>query len=91
VESVRDEREAARQSLADAEFVRDQAALAELQARLQELQAQEYSERWHREYAEVEAGCHAVATKLREVYSALVSELIDLFTRQKVATRRLAA
>ena len=82
----------ARQALADAEFVRDrlQAALAALQARLQELQAQEYSERWHREYAEVEAECHAVATKLREVYSTMVSQLIDLFTRQKACDAKVS-
>jgi hypothetical protein len=81
----------ARQALADAEFVRDrlQAALAALQARLQELQAQEYSERWHREYAEVEADCHAVAMKLREVYPTAVSELIDLFTRQKACDAKV--
>ncbi len=82
----------ARQSLADAEFVRDrlQAALAALQARLRELRAQEYSEQWHREYAEVEADCHAVATELREVYPALVAELIDLFTRQKVCDAKVS-
>jgi hypothetical protein len=51
------------QSLADAEFARDrlQAALAALQRRLQELQEQEYSVRWHGQYAQVEAECHALA------------------------------
>jgi hypothetical protein len=45
----------ARQSRADAEFLRDrlQAALPAPQLRLQELQAQEYSVQWHDEYAQI--------------------------------------
>src|ERR1700691_4258314 len=75
----------ARQSRADAEFVRDrlQAALAAVQERLQELQEQEYSGQWHGEYAQVEAECHALASELREVYQAVQSKLVDVLTRKQ--------
>jgi hypothetical protein len=75
----------ARQSLADAEFGRDrlQAALAALQQRLQELREQEYSARWHGEYGQVEAECHALAAELREIYPAVQSKLVDLLSRIK--------
>jgi hypothetical protein len=75
----------ARQSRADAEFVRDGllAALPALQLRLQELQAREYSVQWHHEYAQTEAECHVLATELREVYRSMQSKLVDVLTRSK--------
>jgi hypothetical protein len=82
----------ARQSLADAEFARDrlQAALAVLHARLQELQAQEHSEQWNSECAQVEAECHALAAEMREVYPASVRKLIDLLIRKKACDAKIS-
>jgi hypothetical protein len=73
----------ARQSRADAEFVRDrlQAALAALQERLQQVQAAEYAAQWEADYGQVAARRDELATELREVYAAVVAKLVDLFRR----------
>jgi hypothetical protein len=75
----------ARQSRADAEFLRDRlrAALPALQLRLQELQAQEYSVQWHDDYTQIEAERDALATELREIYRSVQSKLVDVLTRKK--------
>jgi hypothetical protein len=77
--------EKARQSLADAQFARDRlrAASAALQRRLQELQAKEYSVRWHGEYEQIEAKCCALAEEVREIYPAVQSKIVDLLSRVK--------
>jgi hypothetical protein len=81
----------ARQSLADAEFARDrlQAALAALQERLREQQAQEFSAQWHGEYAQVEAESHALAAELSEVYRAAQSKLVDVLTRKQACDAKV--
>jgi hypothetical protein len=81
----------ARQSLADAEFVRDrlQAALAALQERRQELLAQEYLKQWHREYAQVEAESHSLAAELSEVYLVAQSQLVDVLTRKQACDAKV--
>jgi hypothetical protein len=81
----------ARQSLADAEFVRDrlQAALAALQGRLQEQRAREFSAQWHGDYAQVEAESHALAAELHEVYRAAQSELVDVLTRKQACDAKV--
>lgn len=73
----------ARQSRADAEFVRDrlQAALTALQRRLEELQAAEYASQWEADYEQVAARRGELAAELREVYAAVVAKLVDLFRR----------
>jgi len=81
----------ARQSLADAEFACDrlQAALAALQERLQEQQAQEFSAQWHSDYAQVEAESHALAAELSEVYRAAQSQLVDVLTRKQACDAKV--
>ena len=73
----------ARQSRADAEFVRDrlQAALPALQLRLQELQAQEYPAQWHADYEGLKVERDALAAELREVYPPYATKIADLFAR----------
>jgi hypothetical protein len=66
-----------------------QAALAALQGRLQEQQAQEFSAQWHSEYAQVEAESHAVAAELSEVYRAAQSKLVDVLTRKQACDAKV--
>ena len=82
----------ARQSRADAEFVRDrlQAALAALQMRLQELQAQEFLAQWRADYEGLKVERDALAAQLREVYPPYATKIAELFARIAVNDEALS-
>ena len=74
---------AAREAMAAAEFARDRlkTLLPRLQARYQEVQAQEYLAQWRADYEALKITRDALAAELREVYPVFEAKINDLFTR----------
>jgi len=73
----------ARAAMEDAAFTRDRlkTLLPRLQARYQELQAQEYLTQWRSDYEKLEVRRDELAEELRTIYPELETKITDLFTR----------
>jgi hypothetical protein len=81
----------ARASMEDAALVaqRMRIALPRLQARLDEITAQEYAATWSDDYAAVEAVRDTLAAELK-TYAAIVATITDLLTRIEACDREAA-
>jgi hypothetical protein len=75
-----------------AEFARDRLrrVLPRLEARLEQVETQEYRARWRARYEEVEERRDALAAELRELYPKLASTIAELFVRVDVADREIS-
>jgi predicted transcriptional regulator len=73
----------ARAAMEDAAFTRDRlkTLLPRLQARYQEVQAQEYLAEWRGDYEKLEVRRDELAEELRTIYPELETKITDLFTR----------
>jgi hypothetical protein len=73
----------ARAAMEEAAFTRDRlkTLLPRLQARYQEVQAQEYLAQWRADYEALKIERDALAAELREVYPEFEAKITDLFTR----------
>lgn len=74
---------AAREAMAAAEFDRDRlkTLLPRLQARCQEVQAQEYLTQWRSDYEKLKVKRDGLAEELRTIYPEFETKITDLFTR----------
>src|ERR1035437_8244321 len=65
------------------EFSRDRlhAALPQLQARLEQLQAEEYLTQWRSDYEKLKVKRDGLAEELRAIYPEFETKVADLFTR----------
>jgi hypothetical protein len=73
----------ARAAMEDAAFTRDRlkTLLPRLQARCQEVQAQEYLTQWRSDYEELKVKRDGLAEELRTIYPEFETKITDLFTR----------
>jgi hypothetical protein len=73
----------ARAAMEDAAFTRERlrTVMPRLHARLKHVVAAEYAAKWEPDFKRVEADRDALAAEMREVYSAAVARLVDLFQR----------
>jgi predicted transcriptional regulator len=73
----------ARAAMEDAAFTRDRlkTLLPRLQARHQEVQAQEYLTRWRSDYEKLKVKRDGLAEELRTIYPELETKITDLLTR----------
>jgi predicted transcriptional regulator len=74
---------AARAAMEDAAFTRERlkTLLPRLQARYQEVQAQEYLAEWRSDYEKLKDERDGLAEELRTIYPELETKITDLFTR----------
>jgi hypothetical protein len=74
---------AAREAMAAAEFARERlkTLLPRLQARCQEVQAQEYLTQWRSDYEKLTVKRDGLAEELRTIYPEFETKITDLFTR----------
>jgi hypothetical protein len=69
---------------------RMRAAMPRLQARLDEITAQEYAATWREDYAAVEAASDELATQMNGVYAAFVEQFTELMSRVAACDQQVA-
>jgi hypothetical protein len=82
----------ARAAMHDAAFTRDRlrTLLPRLQARYEQVTAEEYLVQWHSDYEALKVRRDALVEELREVYPAAVAQLIGLFDRIAINDNELS-